>query len=74
MYTCLCICKCIYTECEPEAHKAQRCYGVALVSRLLKIIGLFCKKDLEKRLYSAKETYNLKEPTNHGHPISHKSP
>jgi len=44
-------------------------YGVATISRLLKIIGLFCKRALEKRLYSAKETYNFKEPTNRSHPI-----
>jgi len=32
--------------------------GVATISRLLKIIGLFFKRALWKRLYSAKETYN----------------
>jgi len=31
-------------------------------TRFLKIIGLFCKRALWKRLYSAKETYNFKEP------------
>jgi len=31
-------------------------YGVASISRLLKIIGIFCKRALHKRLYSAKET------------------
>ena len=30
-----------------------------------KIIGLFCKRDLQKRLYSAKETYNFFDPTTH---------
>ena len=44
-------------------------YGVATISRLLKIIGLLCKRALSKRLYSAKETYNFKEPTNRSHPI-----
>ena len=44
-------------------------YGVATISRLLKIIGLFCKRALWKRLYSAKETCNFKEPTNRSHPI-----
>jgi len=44
-------------------------YGVASVSRLLKIIGLFCKRAPQKRLYSAKETYNFKEPTHGSHPI-----
>ena len=32
-------------------------YGVALVSRIDKMIGLFCKRALQKRRYSAKETY-----------------
>jgi len=41
----------------------------ATISRLLKITGLFCKRDLEKKRYSAKETYNLKEPTNRRHRI-----
>jgi len=51
MHTCLhtCIYRCIHT------------YGVAATSRLLKIIRLFCKRDLQKRRYSAKETYNFKE-------------
>jgi len=44
-------------------------YGVALISRLLKIIGLFCKRSLLKRTYSAKETHNFKEPTDRSHPI-----
>jgi len=42
---------------------------VASSSRLLKIIGLFCKRALLNRRYSAKETYSFKEPTNHSHPI-----
>ena len=44
-------------------------YGVAVDSRLLEIIGLFCKRDLSKRRYSAKETYNFKKLTNRSHPI-----
>jgi len=44
-------------------------FGVATVSRLLKIIGLFCKRALYKRRYYAQETYNFKEPTNRSHPI-----
>jgi len=46
-----------------------RRYGVATISRLLKITGLFCKRALSKRRYSAKETYRFKEPTNRSHPI-----
>jgi len=45
---------------------------VATVSRLLEIIGLFCKRALEKKRFSAKETYNFKEPTNRSHPIAAK--
>jgi len=43
---------------------------VATISRLLKIIGLFCKRALYKRPYSAKETYDSKKPTNRSHRIS----
>ena len=45
-------------------------YGVATVSRIDKIIGLFCKRTLYKRRYSAKETYHLIDPTNRSHPKS----
>ena len=45
-------------------------YGVASVSRIDKITGLFCKRALLKRRYSAKETYNLIDPTDRSHPIS----
>ena len=34
------------------------CYGAATISRLLKIRSLFCKRALQKKLYSAKKTYN----------------
>ena len=44
-------------------------YGVALVSRIDQIAGLFCKRALWKRQYSAKETYNFIDPTDHSHPI-----
>jgi len=46
-----------------------RAYGVASISRLLKIIGLFCKRAFYQRLHSAKETCNSKEPTNRSHLI-----
>jgi len=48
---------------------AYSVYGVATISRLLKIIGLFCKRALQKRPVFSKETYNFKEPTNRSHPI-----
>jgi len=60
-----------------EDHLTCITYGVALVSRIDKIIDLFCKRALQKRRYSAKETYNLIDPTERSHPIqfsSQKSP
>jgi len=33
------------------------------------MIGLFYKRSLIKRLYSAKETYHFKEPAHRSHPI-----
>jgi len=56
--------------CQMCSWATNSSYGVASISRLLKIIGLFCKKSLLKRPYSAKETYNFKEPTNRSHSIS----
>ena len=53
---------CTYSLC-------RHAYGVATMSSLLEIIGLFCKRALRKRLWSAKETYDLKEPTNRSHTI-----
>ena len=44
-------------------------YGMALVSRIDKITGLFCKRDIYERRYSAKETYNFVDPTDRSHPI-----
>ena len=53
-----------------EVH-SRRCngYGVATASRIDKIVGLFCKRDLYKRLYSAKETCNVIDPTNRSQPV-----
>ena len=38
-------------------------------SRLLKIIGLFCRISSRLQVSFAKETCKFKEPTNHSHPI-----
>ena len=43
----------IYTN---RVTRMDSSYRVASTSRLLKIIGLFCKRALQKRRYSAKET------------------
>ena len=44
-------------------------YGVATISRLLKILGLFCRISSLLQGSFAKETYHFKEPTNRSHPI-----
>jgi len=36
---------------------------------MLKNVGLFCKRDLQKRPIFCKETYILKHPTHRSHPI-----
>ena len=46
------------------------CYGVATVSRLLKMIGLFCRISSLLQDSFAKETYDFQEPTDRSHPIS----
>ena len=46
-------------------------YGVATISRLLKIIGLFCRISSVLKVSFAKETYNLEEPTSRSHPVGH---
>ena len=57
-----------YSHCE-IVFVTRDTYGVASVCWIDKIIGLFCKRALLKRLYSAKETCNFIDPTNGSHPI-----
>ena len=45
-------------------------YGVATISRLLQIVGLFCRVSSLLKGFFAKETYNLKESTNRSNPIA----
>ena len=69
----------VQTSCIPTAYRyAWACacacvvlggYGVVLVSRIDKIIRLFCKRDPHKRRYCAKETCNFIDPTDCSHPI-----
>jgi len=51
------------------AHVRINRYRVATISRLLKIIGLFCRISSLLQGSFAKETYNFKEPTHRSHPI-----
>jgi len=50
----VCVCVCVHVR------ESERVNGVATMSRLLEIIGLFCKRALYNRRYFAKETYNLR--------------
>ena len=63
----------ITTELTGRHFRKSACYliyyGVATISRMLKNIGLFCKRDLQKRPIFCKETYIFKHPTNRSHPI-----
>jgi len=68
---------CLSLQGTCDAKKGKGCcvsgipYGVATISRMLKNIGLFCKRDLQKRHIFCKETYIFKHPTNGSHPIAH---
>jgi len=68
---CVAVC-CIVLQSIATHWSLAHCYGVALVSRIDKSIGLFCKRALSKRRYSAKETYNFIDPTHCSHPIIQK--
>jgi len=50
-------------------HLDLELWGVATISRLLKIIGLFCRISSLSYGSFAKETYNFKEPTHRSLPI-----
>jgi len=45
-------------------------YVVATISRLLKILGLFCRILFLSKVSFAKETYTYKEPASGSHPIA----
>jgi len=71
---CVAVCCSANSRCTRKPHRLTVCcsavvavtlvgingYGVATIHRLLKIIGLFCKRALEKRRYSAKKTCILR--------------
>jgi len=59
------------TRLDELCHLLQWIMGWLRLVGIDKITGLFCKRALLKRRYSAKETYNLIDPTNQSHPICH---
>ena len=62
-----------HTQCHRERTQCNRThsktYGVATISRLLKIIRFFCRIQSLFGGCFALETCNFEEPTNHSHPI-----
>ena len=44
-------------------------YGVAMISRLLEILGLFCRISSLLKGSFAKKAYDFKAPTHRSHPI-----
>ena len=53
----------------PFHHDCDSIYQVATMSRLLEIVGFFCRISSLQEGAVAKETYDFKEPTNRSHPI-----
>jgi len=64
----VCVYVCVCGDFDNSTHTWYR-YGVAMISRLLKITGLFGTIVSLLEGSFAKETYNFKEPTNRSHPI-----
>ena len=60
-----------WLEYQSQRHRSYNYYGVATISNMLKNIGLFCKRALQKRPVFCKETCIFKHPTHRSHPITH---
>ena len=72
-YVAVCVASCCSVLLEwkyLEVSRYKPGYGVALVSRIDTMIGLFCKRAQKKRRYSAEETCNFIDPTDRSHPIA----
>ena len=73
MYIYIHVCICLYIYAYTYIHYKYAYnyirYGMATITRLLEIIGLFCRISSLLCGSFAKETYNFKEPTNRSHPI-----
>jgi len=79
MYTCICIHTCIYGSMTSTCSKLKRYVylyvyiftrcAMATVSRIDKIICLFCRIAFLLQGSCAKVTYNFIDPTNRSHPI-----
>ena len=70
MHVCVRECVCMCVRLHSNTCTYALLYGVAAISRLLKIIGLFCRIVSLLQGSFAKETYIFKQATNRSHPIS----
>jgi len=57
-----CVVECVAVSCLQQLARAPA-HGLALVSRIDKILPLFCKRALQNRQNSAKQTSHLIDPT-----------
>ena len=65
----VCVCFCVYISVYVYISVCGLHNEVATISRLLKMIGLFCRISSLLQGFFAKETCNFKAPTNRSHPI-----
>jgi len=72
---CVCVCECLYTYISREFDFSYCSLPLDVDMWWLRLVGSiklqvsFAKETYEKRLQSAKETYNLINPTDCSHPI-----
>jgi len=69
-YACKCMMISFIHMCASSASRLPVCYGMyGMCYGMLKNIGLFCKRALQKRPVFCKETCIFKHPTHRSHPI-----
>jgi len=69
IYICVCVCVCVCTHTISDAYAPVTSTCTQIELHIALWIGLFFKGARKKRRYSAKETYNFKEP-NRSHLIA----
>jgi len=60
---------CSVLQCAAVCCTHHKQYGVATISRIDKMIGLFCRISSLLKGFLAKETFNFIDPTDLSHPI-----
>ena len=67
----VCVCGCLGCEEEILAYSSATSKNIQVVQIIcvcIYTVGFFCKKTYKRDLYSSKEAYNFKEPSNRSHP------